>query len=122
MLLTAVSLFGSGCALFVVGAAAGAGAGTVMWVKGELKTAEAVPYERACRAAEAGLTDLGYAITGREQTGITCCLIARGAGDKKIQVTVEKSSATVSEIRVRVGLFGDEPLSRQILESIKKRL
>jgi hypothetical protein len=67
MLLTAVSLLGSGCALFVIGAAAGAGAGTVMWVKGELKTVEAVPYERACRAAESGLTDLGYAITGRER-------------------------------------------------------
>ncbi len=46
---------------------------------------------------------------------------ARGAGDKKIRVKVKKQSDTVTEIRIRVGMFGDESMSRQILDRIKKR-
>jgi hypothetical protein len=37
-------------------------------------------------------------------------------------VKLEKQSDTVTEIRIRVGTFGDEALSRQILDKIKTHL
>jgi len=42
VLMAAVLPFGSGCALFLVGGAAAAGAGTVAYVSGELKETESV--------------------------------------------------------------------------------
>jgi len=45
--------------------------------------------------------------------------VARTATDKKIEVTLNKKSANSTEIRIRVGTFGDEPMSRQLLDKIK---
>lgn len=120
-ILLPLAIFTGGCALFVVGAAAGAGAGTVMWVRGEIKSTEAVPFVRASRAAEAGLKDMGYAIVGKTDDAATSKTTARTPADQKVVVTVIKMSSEVSEIHVRVGTWGDEALSRQILEKIKSR-
>ena len=48
-------------------------------------------------------------------------LTARGSGDKKIQIKLQKKTEKVTEIKIRVGLFGDESMSRQILDKIKSR-
>lgn len=112
---------GSGCALFVVGAAAGAGAGTYAFIKGELKSSEAVAFPRAVTATEKAFKDLDYAVVGKQQEVGRVKLTARTTGDQKVQVTLEKFSETVTEIRVRVDTFGDEALSRQVLEKIKSR-
>jgi Protein of unknown function (DUF3568) len=49
-------------------------------------------------------------------------LTARNASDKRIVVHLKKMSDTVTEIRVRVGTFGDEALSRVILDKINQHL
>jgi hypothetical protein len=46
---------------------------------------------------------------------------AGGAAGKKIKVARKKSSKRRTEIRVPVGMFGDESLSLQILDEIKKQ-
>jgi hypothetical protein len=121
MLLASLVALGSGCAVLVVGGVA-AGAGTVVWIKGEVRDSEAVSFDKAWDAAQAGLKDMECAITGKQQGVAEASLTARGAGDKKIQVTLKKVSGTVTEFRIRVGTFGDETLSRQILEKIKNHL
>ncbi|MGA3163832.1 MAG: DUF3568 family protein [Verrucomicrobiota bacterium] len=63
--------------------------------------------------------DMQYAIVDKSKAGITAKILARTSGDEKIQVTLEKQSASVTEIHIRVGTFGDESLSRQILDKIK---
>jgi type IV secretory pathway TrbL component len=119
MLLAALFMAGSGCALLVIGAAAGAGAGTVVWVKGELKSTENVSLDRASRAALKAMADLGYGVGEKQQDRTSLTLTAYGAGDKKIHVALEETSANITEIRIRVNTFGDEALSRQILEKIR---
>jgi hypothetical protein len=119
--LVSSALLCSSCALLVVGAAAGAGAGAVVWVRGELDSNEAVSYERAVRAVTPAMKDLSYAITLRQQDGLALKLIARDAQDRKIEIKIEKTSATVTTIKIRVGLWGDEALSRQILQKIQNR-
>jgi len=112
-------LLSSGCAALVVGGAAGAGA--VAYIRGELKSIEDVSLDQAFSAARQAMSDLELAVTSSEKDAFNGELIARGAGDKKIVVKLKKQSDAVTEIKIRVGTFGDEAMSRKILESIKKR-
>ena len=119
-LVTAALALDSGCAVVLVGAAAGAGAGTVVYIRGELSSNEAVTFDKALPAAQAGLKDMGFTVTETKKDAGEVKLTARGAGDKKIQVTLVKVSDTVTEIRIRVGTWGDENVSRQVIEKIKR--
>ena len=119
VLMAAILSFGSGCALFLVGGAAAAGAGTVAYVNGELEETEDVAYETAYNAALAAMSDLQYTVVDKSRNLLTIKIVARTIGDKRIQVMLDKQSASVTEIRIRVGTFGDESLSRQILDKIK---
>ena len=121
MLLAAVLALGSGCALFVVGAAAGAGAGTYAYMNGELKETEGVSYDAVYSATLAALGDMQYAVESKPKDAAKATITARTSTDKKVVVTLIKQSATVTEIHIRVGTFGDENLSRQILDKIKSR-
>lgn len=109
----------SSCTLLLIGGAAAAGAGTAIYLMGELKATEAVPFDRAWNACEAGLVDLDFFITSREKDALSGVIIARGAGDRKITIKLNRQSDKVTEIRIRVDTFGDESLSRLILEKIK---
>jgi hypothetical protein len=110
---------GYGCTALVVGGAAGAGA--VAYVRGELTAVEDVSLDQAWSAAKQAMSDLEFSVTSAEKDAFDGKLIARGASDKKIVVKLERQSDAVTEIRIRVGTFGDEAMSREILEKIKKR-
>lgn len=117
--LAATLALGNGCALFVIGGATAAGVGGYAYVHGESKDIEAVSYDRAFDATIAGLSDLHYAIIEKNKDVDKAEIIARDPSDTKIQVTLDKESATVTEIHIRVGTFGDEEQSQLILEKIK---
>ena len=117
-------LVNSGCPPVIVGAAAGVGvgAGTVAYVSGELKSTEDVSLDKAWGASQAAMGDLGFAITERRKDVFNAELNARGVEVKKIRIALKKISDASTEVRIRVGVFGDEAKSRQILQTIKKRL
>lgn len=110
-------LFGYGCTCLVAGAAGG---GAVAYVRGELKAVEEVSLDRAWSAAKQAMSDLEFSVTKAEKDSFNGELVARGAGDKKVVVKLKMQSDSVTEIRIRVGTFGDEVMSRKILETIKK--
>ena len=120
IMILSLTLF-TGCAAVLIGAGAGAGAGTVAYVAGELKAQEEVSLNRAWNASVRAMEDLEFTITSKEKDAFNAKLTARGAGDKKIQVKLKKQVEKVTEIRIRIGVFGDESMSRQILEKIKGR-
>ncbi len=117
-------LVNSGCPALLVGVAAGgaAGVGAVKYVGGELRSTEEVSLNRAWKATQKAILDLEFTITSKEKDVFDAQLIASGAADKRIKVRLKKQSETLTEIRMRIGVFGDESLSRHILEKIKKRL
>lgn len=117
--LVSILTLGSGCALFLVGGAAAAGAGGYAYVHGELKETETVPMDTAYNATLAAMRDLQFAVVSKPMDTLTATITARTANDKKVEVTLNKQSATVTEIRIRVGTFGDRDESRQILDKIK---
>jgi len=117
-----ISVLSSGCVALLVGGAAAAGAGTVAYVRGELRSTEDAPFERAWAAAQRALRDLEIPVTAQEKDGLSGRITARAAGDRKVTVRLRKVTGTTTEIRIRVGTWGDEAASRQILESIQRRL
>jgi len=47
---------------------------------------------------------------------------AKTAGDKDVKITIKKEGQNTSRIWIRVGVFGDQALSRQIYDNIKSQL
>lgn len=113
-------LFSSGCAAVVVGAAAGAGA--VIYHKGELHSPEAATYDNAWNASLAGLADLNYVVVDKLKGGLKARIIARAPGDKKVTIDLEKETGTVTRIGIRIDTFGNEAQSRIVLDAIKRHL
>ncbi|MGA2280605.1 MAG: DUF3568 family protein [Verrucomicrobiota bacterium] len=112
----------SGCALFVVGAAAGAGAAGYAWVNGEIKTTESASLDRTWNATLAAMKDLEFPVTSQAKDALEANLTARNASNTSISVKLKNLSNASTEIRIRVGTFGDESLSRTILNKINSHL
>ena len=122
VLLTLVLALGNGCALFVVGGAAAAGAGGYAYANGVAKSTESAPLNKVWSASLSAMKDLEFPVTSQKKDALEAELVARNASDKKITVSLKKLSDTTTEVRIRVGTFGDESLSRVILDKIKKHL
>ncbi|MEP9411642.1 MAG: DUF3568 family protein [Candidatus Brocadia sp.] len=121
ILLGIILLSNCGCvAALLVGG--GAGAGTVAYLKGELKSTEEASIGQVWHAAQKAMKDLEFAVTSEEKDALSAKLIARGAGDTKVEINLERVSENLTTVRIRVGVFGDESLSRLILERIKKHI
>ena len=107
-------LMNIGCpAAVMVGGGAAAGGASVAYVKGELK--------QAWQATQKAMDDLGFHITSRAKDAFDAELAASGARDKEVKIILKKISDTRTEMKIRVGMFGDQSLSAQILEAIRRR-
>ena len=109
----ATTLLCSDCAVLLVGAAAGAGG--VAYVQGELKVTENIAHEPAGRAAEKALQDLKLVLIKHQPDGLSGSYEARTASDQKVTIKTRRIADKSPEIGIRVGLLGDETMSRQIL-------
>ncbi|HMP84881.1 MAG TPA: DUF3568 family protein [Verrucomicrobiota bacterium] len=119
-LLAAVVAGGAGCSTTVQGTSPGASA--VVWDSGTLKSQEYATFDVGCNAAVMALNQLGHAVVGQERNEVLCTLTARAVGDKKITVRVRKVSGTVVGFEIRVGTWGEQVQSLEILQAIRKRL
>lgn len=113
-------VLGGGCAALVLGgAAAAAGVGTYAYLNGELRGTEAVPLDKAWDASQAAMQDMQFPIVTKSKDALQAQLTARTSTDKKIEITLKRISDATTDIRIRVGTFGDETVSRMILDKIK---
>jgi hypothetical protein len=109
----------SGCFLVAVGAAGAAGAGTVAYVRGELDVTLGKTYEQVVNASNRALVQLEFARVSERKDAFSALLTARTAEDKKIEVKLTKEGDSLTKVTIRVGVFGDETMSRAILEKIE---
>lgn len=109
----------TGCLVVAAGAA---GAGTVAYVRGDLQATLDADYDRAVRATRGGIEKMGFALISERKDALVAEFVARTAQDKKVQVRVTKQTENNSGIRIRVSVFGDEQISRALLDAIKARL
>jgi len=122
LLLGAALLLQSGCALFVVGGAVAVGAGGYAYVSGELKGAESAPIDKAWDATVAAMADMKFPVTSQQKDAISGQLIARTSTDLKVTIRLKALSDNTTEVRIRVGTFGDRALSYTVMENIRKHM
>ena len=120
--MTSILALTNGCFLFVVGAAAGAGAAGYAWVDGEVKTTEAASLNQTWAASLAAMKDLEFSVTDKSKDALSGSVTAQTADKKTIKINLKYISNTSTDIRIRVGTFGDETLSRTILGKINNHL
>jgi hypothetical protein len=111
-----------GCPAMILGGGALAGAGAVVYARGDVTVVEHVSLSDAWMATKWAMDDLAFPIVGRQHELDGKRLVARGTDQERIQVTLGKRGNGETEIRVRVGTFGDEDLSWLILHKIRQRL
>ena len=114
--------FSSGCALFVVGGAAAVGAGSYAYVNGESKEAEAAGLDKTWNATLAATKEMQLAVISQRKDAFSGEVTARTADDKKVVISLKRLSESNTELRVRVGTFGDEAMSRTITGKIRGKL
>lgn len=110
----------TGCVALVAGGAAGAG--TLAYVRGELKEELSVSPEVARSAITSATNRLGLRELESNADNLTGEYVLETGDDKKVKIYYEKLSDALVKLTIRVGVFGDENLSRAILDEIKKGL
>jgi hypothetical protein len=76
--------------------------------------------DKAYSATEKAIEELEFTITSKQKDAFDGELIARRATGKKVAVKLKRLSDNVTEIKIRVGTFGDEDISKDILDTMKK--
>jgi hypothetical protein len=112
----------SGCFLLLLGAAGAAGAGTVAYVRGELKATLDANMDRSYDASLKALDQLQLIPISKQKDQLGAEIVARTSVDKRVTVTLKRVDDKLTNLSIRIGVFGDESLSRTIYDRIKKSL
>jgi hypothetical protein len=119
LLLLALAGLGSGCVAIV---AAGAGAGTVAYLRGELEATLGGNLERTNQAVGKAVQELKFVRISESKDALLVLTVVRNAADQRIEIRQEVLGEKLTRVRIRVGVFGDERLSRTLLERIQAAL
>jgi len=109
-----------GCAAAVVGGAAGAGA--VLYSKGELKSTENAPLEKVLNAAEEAMKSMNLNVISKDHDALKGKLLAKRENGDNIDIKLEQKPNNLTEMKIRVGAFGNEDQARLIQEKIRQKL
>jgi len=120
--LVSMGLMLQGCVLLALGTGAAAGAGAVAYMKGELRVTYTAPLDRIWEATLGALDDLGYGILTSQKGESGGEIEAKKVGQDKVTVGLLISGPGTTLVTIRVGIFGDEEVSRTIQGKITSRL
>ncbi|MBW1981526.1 MAG: DUF3568 family protein [Deltaproteobacteria bacterium] len=110
---------GSGCAVLLAGAAgAGLGVGAYSYIEGNLKRDYAGPFPRVWNATEQALEQLEIPATVENKDAFGGLVKGIMHDGTKVTIKLKKKSESLTEVAVRVGLFGDREKSYRIQETI----
>lgn len=107
----------SGCVL-----AGSARTSAATYGRGELEANLSSDYERVVEASRGALSDLEFPRVSENSDALKAVLISRTPADKKVEIMIANSGKGLANMKIRVGNFGDEQVSRLILDKIKARL
>ena len=112
-----------GCALFVVGAAVGAGVGTASYMGNELRITREVTLDDAWTAANDAVKQLEFRVdkTKTVKDAMSGTLEAMTAQNQPVHVQVLRQSDKLTEIRIRVGTF-DTTANRQSAQLVYDKM
>jgi hypothetical protein len=96
--------------------------GSCVYLSGELVSTENASFDQAWNATQMMMKTSGYTVTSIEKDPLYSKFEAVDSRDRKITIKLISRSDDLIKIKVRVGTFGNEPLSRRILEDIRKQI
>jgi hypothetical protein len=97
-------------------------AGTSAFISGELEAAIPKPIAEVFEAADASLRELQFTLGAAKLDEYNGYLYARETQRRRIEITMEKKSPVVTKLNIRIGVFGDQAVSRLILATIQSKL
>jgi hypothetical protein len=109
-----------GCVVAAVGVAAGAGA--VVYIKGMLEESMSYPTPVVYDAVRAALRDLRVPVLEDKHDSLNAEIKGRFADNTNIWIWIDSVSPTASTLKIRVGTFGEENRSRQVLDKVHQQL
>jgi len=110
----------SGCgALLLVG---GAGTSAIAFATGELRSQEDHSMDTLDQACAVAVEALAYEEIETEREDDHIRWRARTAGGDPVDIQLIQKGPEKTELRIRVGIFGDETRSRLVLEQIHQSL
>ena len=120
LLFVLLSMQMEACVALVAGGAAGAG--TVVYVKGQLNENINAPVPKVYSASVSALKDLGLPIIEDRHDSLSAKIKSEFADGADVWIDIESVTAESCKITIRVGIMGDEYKSRQILDHINKHI
>lgn len=109
----------AGCGVVLIG---GAAAGTVGYMSGELTATLDSAYEQVVAATNRAIAENSIVEVTKTPEKYQVSYVLKTPQGDKVQLHVAYATKKLTDVSIRVGLFGDEPLSRHILNEIESRL
>lgn len=123
LLLLASPVVLTGClAAAAVGGGAVAGAGTIAYLRGELKSTEGYPFATVWAATVKAVEQLEFIVVNKVNDAVSGTYEVVTADNKTVHINVNRVGDNITEVKIRVGTFGDETLSRYILNKIQSNI
>ncbi len=116
--LTGITIIGQGCVAAAVGIGAAGAAGTIAYVKGDLEAIEPENLDVVYEATVKAVKDLELRVISKTKDALTANIYARDAQDKKVNITLQRTTEQTTKVSVRIGTFGNETKSRLIYQKI----
>jgi hypothetical protein len=107
-----------GCVMLGLAAAGAAGGGYVAYDRGDLEVLEPIAYDDAFNAVDITVEELGMALQLREKKPLTGVVKAKSHYGK-ITYSLENAGEKLTQIKIRVGTFGDQAAQRRIYAELK---
>jgi hypothetical protein len=104
-----------------VAAGAAAGAGTVAYLHGELDATLGNNYDAVVRATDRTIAQMQFIKTGEKKDALSTEFMARTQENTKVDIIISPVD-NLSRLQIRVGFWGNEMMSRTILDKIKANL
>lgn len=126
--LAGLALANGGCLFLAAGAAAGGGAATYAYCKGKVCRTYNATLDDTWSAAHAALADLAMPVEGEERVAAKGHMRSRLADGSRVRITFEVEQSPIPAegrltcVGIRIATFGDQEISRRILDQIDAHL
>jgi hypothetical protein len=97
-------------------------AGTMAFVNGDIEVAFRVPLNDAFAAGHRALQRLEVPVEKESLYEGIAFLTGKLADGRRIKIVLVKQSAVLTKFSLRVGTFGDQPVSRLVMAQIQEEL
>lgn len=117
-----LAMTAGGCTVALVALGVGAGAGTAMYVAGDLEAVVSEDIATVYDAALKALDQLEVKVSSKVRDALSARIVARDASDKKVTIKLTSTAEGTTKLSIRIGTFGDETKSRLIYGQIQENL